>query len=109
MKIVRNSIIPFKGFKAVMLFNIVFVRKDSNFFAQEYSHESIHVEQAKELLWIPFYLWYLIEFLIRIIQYRSLRKAYKNISFEREAYQNQNALGYLQRRRKYTFLRYLKQ
>lgn len=109
MKIVRNPIIPFKGFKAVMLFNIVFVRNGSNFFAQDYSHESIHVEQAKELFWIPFYLWYLIEYLIRLVKYRSLRKAYKNISFEREAYQNQNALGYLQRRCRYAFLSYLKQ
>lgn len=29
MKIVRNNIIPFKGYKAVNLFGILFVRGDS--------------------------------------------------------------------------------
>nr|DAU35071.1 MAG TPA: hypothetical protein [Caudoviricetes sp.] len=37
-------------------------------------------------MWIGFYLWYIIEYLIRLIMYRDTKLAYKNISFEREAY-----------------------
>jgi hypothetical protein len=47
-------------------------------------HEEIHWEQQKEMLCIFFYLWYIIEWLIKLPVYG--RDAYWNISFEREAY-----------------------
>ena len=40
----------------------------------------------QELLYIFFYLWYAVEYLIRLIIYRNTKLAYKNVSFEREAY-----------------------
>ena len=36
--------------------------------------------------------------------YRDTKLAYKNISFEREAYQNQNDLDYLSNRKHYSWL-----
>ena len=37
-----------------------------------------------------FYVWYLVEFLIRLIMYRDADKAYRMIAFEQEAYDLEN-------------------
>lgn len=106
MIIVRNNIIPFKGFKAMYFFGILFVRKDCVMTASSMNHEKIHDAQAKEMLFIFFYLWYVIEWVIRLFMKGN---AYRNISFEREAYSNQANLLYVQYHRKhYAFIKYLK-
>ena len=61
MKIIKNKIIPFKGFKAINLFGILFVRGDSEVDSTTVNHELIHTAQMKELLYIFFYLWYVID------------------------------------------------
>lgn len=66
------------------------------------NHELIHTAQQKELLYIPFYIIYIIECLIRFCQYGSWKKAYMNISFEKEAYKNGNDLDYLKSRKLYS-------
>lgn len=70
------------------------------------NHEKIHTKQQSEMLLVFFYLWYLIEYLIRIIQYKEVRKAYRNISFEREAYSNERNLKYLEHRKPFSFIKY---
>jgi len=60
-----------------------------------------------ELLSVLFYLWYGVEYLFRLIQYKNQYVAYQNISFEREAYANEKDLQYIQRRSFWKFLRYL--
>ena len=71
------------------------------------NHEQIHLRQQLELLILPFYIWYFIEYLIRLIQYKNVHQAYMNISFEREAYQNDEDLEFLQNRKLFSFLRFL--
>lgn len=71
------------------------------------NHERIHLRQQIQLLVVFFYLWYGLEYLIRLIQYRNKRKAYLNISMEREAYANQDNPDYLKRFILWSFLRYL--
>lgn len=71
------------------------------------NHERIHLRQQLELLILPFYIWYFIEYLIRLIQYKNAHQAYMNISFEREAYQNDEDLEFLQNRKLFNFLRFL--
>lgn len=71
------------------------------------NHEKIHLRQQLEMLVFPFYFWYLLEYLIRLIQYKNANQAYLNISFEREAYHNENDLLYLKKRRWFGFLNYL--
>ena len=102
MKIIINNILPPKGFKCINLFGILFCRRQLN--KIDINHETIHTKQMQELLYIFFYLWYIIEYLIRLIMYRDTKLAYKNISFEREAYQNQNDLDYLSNRKHYSWL-----
>lgn len=78
------------------------------------NHEKIHLKQQLEMLVIPFYVWYLSEYIFRITQYWMRGElarhygAYMNISFEREAYANQNDYSYLSRRDVYSWTKYLK-
>lgn len=121
MKIIRTKYIPFKGFKAINLFCILFVRGNVRINERTIRHEKIHTAQMKELLYVPFYIWYLLEYFIRVCAYglrflgRMVRDkkrkfrlslAYKKISFEREAYTNENDLKYLQTRERFSFLKY---
>lgn len=104
MKIVRNNIIPFRGFKAINLFGFLFVRGDAVIDEETINHEEIHTAQMKELRYVFFYLWYFVEWIIRLF---GEGNAYRNISFEQEAYANEDKFNYLQERNHYSFLNYL--
>lgn len=71
------------------------------------NHEKIHLRQQEELLILPFYIWYIVEWLLRSLFYLDTYKAYQNISFEREAYYNENNLDYLNQRNFFSFIKYL--
>ena len=62
---------------------------------------SIYLAQQRELLVIFFYIWYLIDFGIKYLKYKDKYRAYRNIIFEREAYENDNNLDYLKTRKIY--------
>ena len=61
------------------------------------NHERIHLMQQLEMLVIPFYLLYLFELITR---------GYRQISFEKEAYENEKNPRYLLERNWYSWLRY---
>ena len=67
------------------------------------NHESIHIKQQEELLVLPFYILYGVEWLVKFAIYRDAKKAYKNISFEREAYDNEKNEDYLKDRVRYNW------
>ena len=71
------------------------------------NHEQIHLRQQSELLVLPFFLFYGLEYLYRLIQYKDRYIAYKNISFEREAYANEKQLDYLKERKYCAWCKYL--
>jgi len=71
------------------------------------NHERIHLRQQMELFVLPFFVLYGIEFVIRLILLRNWAKAYKRISFEREAYANEGNFGYLRSRSFWAFVKYL--
>ena len=122
MKIIRNKFIPFPGYKAINLFGVLFVKNNAKIDGVTLNHESIHSRQFVELMvlfavatvfirwWLPvfapfaFYVWYIIEWLIRLLKKGN---AYRNISFEREAYANQGDFSYLKGRGWFNFLKYL--
>ncbi|OIN59694.1 hypothetical protein [Arsenicibacter rosenii] len=72
------------------------------------NHERIHLRQQLELGLIIFYIWYFAEYLIRRIQYKNHYRAYRNISFEREAFAHDHNLRYRQQRRWFAFIHYLR-
>ena len=61
-------------------------------------HEEIHWCQQKEMLVLPFYILYLIEYIF---------KGYYEISFEVEAYQNQFNKDYLKTRKHYSWKKWV--
>ena len=71
------------------------------------NHERVHLRQQVELMILPFYIWYIVEYLIRLIIYKNKQRAYRNISFEREAYANENNIEYLNKRKLWAFLKYI--
>lgn len=104
MIIVRNLLIPVKGYNAMALWPFIFVRQDARVDAKTINHELIHGRQQVEMLVVPFYVWYLIEWLIRLF---GKGKAYRNISFEREAYENETDDEYLENRRAFAWIHYI--
>ena len=98
MKIVRNRFIPFKGFTAINLFGVLFARHEAYISETVLNHEKIHTAQMKELGYILFYIIYLLEWLVRLFLPGN---AYRNISFEREAYDHQHYRFYLECREKF--------
>lgn len=63
------------------------------------NHERIHLRQQAELLVIPFYVLYLLNYLFNLFVYRNHHKAYMRIVFEREAYANEADTAYLKHRK----------
>ena len=93
-----------KGY-CLNLFGILCARDTSWIDHEGINHERIHNAQMRELLWIPFYILYVLEWLWLLVRYRDPHKAYLNISFEREAYRHGHDLGYLKRRHRFASFR----
>jgi len=88
MKLIKTKWYPFGRFIAITHYPIGVFYKGT-ITDKTLNHEAIHWRQQKELFVIPFYLVYLFEFII---------KGYRNISFEKEAYNNAHNFKYLQTR-----------
>ena len=68
-------------------------------------HESIHLAQQRECLYVIFFYLYISEYIwLRFLRGLSRRDAYRNISFEKEAYMHDDDEGYLERRKPYAWL-----
>jgi hypothetical protein len=131
MRVIYNNKIPFKGFIAMCFYPFILVRYDKKVLFDDTTtrHELIHANQQQEMYavgtviaavlfifgcgwWslaaLPlFFYWYVVEWLMRWAYYRNRDTAYKNISFEREAYNNQADINYLRTRKHYAFLKLL--
>lgn len=117
MKIIYNSFIPFEGYSYINLFGILFAKnkyKNIPISKKTLNHESIHTKQIQEMGYIFFYIWYFVEWIIKCI-FSLFKKSprgvqnwpYKSISFEQEAYYNENDFDYLINRKHYCWLKNL--
>ncbi|WP_435133480.1 hypothetical protein [Formosa sp. A9] len=107
MILISKYFIP-RGYLGITLYPFVLL-KDEGLKTNKVlmNHERIHLRQQLELLVIPFYVFYCIEFCMRLIQYKHWNLAYRNISFEREAYTNEKDLNYVRQRSWFSFLKYV--
>lgn len=106
--IVCKYLIP-KGYRGITLFPFVFLLNEKDKSNQcLLQHEKIHLKQQLELLILPFYIWYCFEFFYLLFLYKDIKKAYSNISFEKEAYTNEKDFNYLKNRPFWNFITYLK-
>lgn len=102
-----SRVVP-KGFDGISLFPFLIVRNMKLLESEVFiNHEKIHLRQQVELLLIFFYIWYVLEFLIRWVVCGSKYTAYKAISFEKEAYSNEENLDYTKTKKPYSFIKYL--
>ena len=107
MIFISKYIVP-KGFVGITLFPFIFLKREELRKNEILiNHEKIHLKQQLELLVIFFYLFYFFEWSFKLIKYRNFHKAYRNISFEREAFQNEKEGYYIKERKPWAFLNYL--
>lgn len=100
------NVLPAKGsIKGIAIFPFILVKKGSKTDPILLNHERIHLRQQKEMLIFPFYVVYLMEWIVKSIRYR--KDAYREISFEREAYFNEQDLSYPTKRKFWGWLKYL--
>lgn len=106
--IISKYLIP-KGYRGITVFPFIVVRNDidsTNLVLM--NHERIHIRQQLELLILPFYILYFLDYLIKIIRFKNRETAYRNIVFEREAYFNEKNMDYLKSRPFWCWIKYLK-
>lgn len=106
--VIETKLVPEGHIIAITLFGIVFTRHKDRLAPDMLNHEHIHCRQQLEMLYIPFFILYLAEWLVRYVKYRDSRRAYFNISFEREAYCNDADQSYLSHRKPYAWIQYLR-
>lgn len=107
MVLISKRVIP-KGYIGLTVFPFIFLKYEHlKTDSVLINHERIHLRQQVELLILPFFLIYTVEFLLRLLIERNWRRAYRNISFEKEAYANESDLHYLESRSIWSFLSYL--
>ena len=107
MKIVHTKHFPFGSYTTINIFGVLFTKQD-RLIPSTINHEKIHTAQMKEMGYIFFYLWYLIEYLIIRVFHRKQGNAYHDVSFEEEAYNNQYNYSYLKSRKHYAWIKFLK-
>ena len=99
---------PWLKVSGMALFPFILLKhQNNNYNSSLVFHERIHLRQQLELLIVPFYLLYLINYLFNFLYYKNHHQAYMNIVFEREAYANDQHRNYLKERRFWAFLSYL--
>lgn len=106
MKVIYNRFFPFGSFWAINILGIVFCRIDKGRLTEkERNHEYIHTLQQREMLYVGFYVWYVVEWFCRLVASRNFMKAYYSLFFEREAYAMEHDLDYRKHRKPFAWWR----
>ena len=132
MFLLRTRFLPLAPYCALTIGPLLLIRRGAKLTPSLLRHEQIHWRQCRELLVFGFYIWYLLEWMLRLIEEafrpsdfpssfssrpdaartgRGLsalsQRAYFRISFEREAYTHQSDYRYLPERPLWAFRKYL--
>ena len=103
MKIIKCKHFPPKGYDAMMVVWWLFVKEGYQITSHLINHEEIHSIQQKEMLVLPFFIWYGIEWLALYFKYKDWTQAYYHIRFEQEAYRHEGDLQYLKKRKHFRY------
>ena len=107
MILVSHKILTKMKVNGITLFPFIILRnKDFKNNKILINHEKIHLRQQLELLIIFFYIWYVVEYYYWLVKLKNKHLAYRNISFEREAYAMEEDLNYLETRKFWSFFKY---
>lgn len=102
-------VVPSLPANGMALFPFILVKLEKSKFDEVMiRHEIIHLRQQLELLILPFYFFYLVNYLYNRTRFNNHHEAYMNIVFEREAYQNDTFRDYLKPRKWFSWINYFK-
>lgn len=105
-KIIYNDKLLFGNVNGITIFPFIILREKYKADPEEIiKHEFIHIKQQMEMLVIPFFIFYVLEWFVKLFKYGG--KAYENISFEREAHDNEGNLDYYKTRKFWVWTKYL--
>lgn len=112
MIIIRNRLTGFLlsgKFPAVCIWPFILIKPAGNLPEMPVllRHETIHGRQQLEMAWVLFFIWYIVEYAIRLIVLRDFMNAYMRLAHEREAHLNDNDPDYLAKRKPFAWLRYI--
>ena len=100
-----SKIAPINIF-AISLFIFIFCKET---LTTKYKlHEIIHFQQQLELFFIGFLILYGLFYIIGYLKYKNGQEAYYQNPFEKEAFDNQNTINYLINRKRFSWIKYLK-
>lgn len=107
MIILTSKYLVPKGYAGMAVFPFIFL-KNRKYLQNSrlLNHEKIHLRQQAELLIIPFYIWYIGEYIVLLIKYQNREKAYRSVIFEKEAYAEEHHNNYLTKRPFWNFIKY---
>jgi hypothetical protein len=97
-------IVPWLWVNGMTIWPFVLLRRP-NPSARLLNHERIHLRQQLELGIVPFYIWYFSEYGYWRLRGRDHYTSYRSICFEREAFNNDDDLTYLNKRPFWAFLK----
>ncbi len=99
VRVVRTRLAPRRF--VVNLFGVLLTRDKTMLTPTLINHELIHTAQMRELGYVGFYILYGLEWLWHLLRTFNWYKAYRALSFEREAYIHGADLTYLGHRRRF--------
>lgn len=92
---------------AWVLWPFIIFKKEEYKTPERINHERIHIRQCNETLVVGFYVIYIINFVVNLILMN--RKPYRSILFEREAFENEDFVAYLEDRKFWAWTKYFNQ
>lgn len=108
--VLRSRFFPPKPFFGISICGVFIFRREWTLHDYDVRHEHIHFLQQLEWLFVGFFILYHLEFLWHFVRLyaqsprrtsigQTWMKAYRMISFEREAYAHERDAEYLRKRR----------
>ena len=114
LKVFYKKNIPFKGYCAITLFDHMIIREDcrDKVGKRTCNHEKIHQAQSRDFGlgfcgYFIFYFLYLLEWILKLPWALFGYKPYESISFEREAYIRDCDFSYLEKRKRFAWVKYI--
>lgn len=101
-----NPLLPVKGYSFMNICAIMFTRSEDcieRMTQATVTHEKTHTKQMLEMGIVFFYLWYVLEWFVRLFIDKNGHTAYRNISFEREARMAQYEVDYYESRKVFQY------
>ena len=115
IKLKYSKIIPFKGFYACTIFNCIYRNikyRNTPISSITLNHEKIHMSQSHDFNigfcgYFLFYLFYGLEWLLKLPFFVAGYRIYRSLSFEQEAYKNESNKEYLEQRKRFAWVKYI--